>query len=170
VFFSFPPRKPSLHSDTTVHITAMSITPLCNQLRWIFSRMIQNIVFMQISDSAVHVQTCHWHRCDMHSGVKCHCYDLHNGVNDTAVHITAMSITPLCNQLRWIFSRMIQNIVFMQISDSAAHVQTCHWHRCDMHSGVNITAVTYTAVSMMPWASMTPLGLWTSYSIGSGYL
>jgi hypothetical protein len=35
-----------------------------------------------------YAQRCHWHRCDMH-----------NGIIDTAVTCTEVSLTPLCNQL-----------------------------------------------------------------------
>jgi hypothetical protein len=85
--------------DTDVQVTAMSITPLCMSKR------------------------CHWHRCTCHSSVNdtavpCAAESdflikssvelcakifekiwLHSGVIDTAVHITAVSLTLLCKQL-----------------------------------------------------------------------
>jgi hypothetical protein len=48
---------------------------------------------------------------------------LHNGVNDTTVHITAVSMTPLCMS------------------------QRCQWLPCACHSGVNDTAVPCAAES-----------------------
>jgi hypothetical protein len=45
-------------------------------------------------------QKCHWHRC---------------------AYITAVPLTPLCNQLCWISLWMIRSTVFMRKSDSAAH-------------------------------------------------
>jgi hypothetical protein len=109
---------------------------------------------------------------------------LHNGVNDTAlhvtavpmtllcisqrckfynpVHITAVSFTPLCNQLCRISSRMIRSTVFyMRKSVSAAHgttvsltplwhAQQCQWYRFVIHSGISDTAVTLEAVLLTP--------------------
>jgi hypothetical protein len=44
-------------------------------------------------------QRCQWHRCDMQSGV-----------NDTAVTSTSVSLTPLCNQLCRLSSRIQSHI------------------------------------------------------------
>jgi hypothetical protein len=68
---------------------------------------------------------------------------LHSGVNNSAVPITAVSMTPLCTSqqsqwLRW---------NFLKICIAA---QQCQWLRCDVHSGVNDSAVHVTAVSMTP--------------------
>jgi hypothetical protein len=49
---------------------------------------------------------------------------LHSGVNDTAVHITSVSMTPLCMS------------------------QRCQWLRCACHSVANDSAVHVSAVTM----------------------
>jgi hypothetical protein len=55
-------------------------------------------------------QRYHLHRCDMHSGIidprPAVICTLHSGVNDNAVTCTAVSLTPLCNQLCRISSRI----------------------------------------------------------------
>jgi hypothetical protein len=95
-----------------------------------------------------------WHRCACQS-LHCAC---HSGVNDTAVHVTAVSMTPLCSQLCWIFSQIIVNTVFMQTFESAAQGTSVSltplWHAKYMgvsystgkdlfcHSGIIDTAVT----------------------------
>jgi hypothetical protein len=92
------------------------------------------------------------------------------------VGCTALSMTPLCNQLCRKFSWMILNttgfyagiwfgctrhsgVIYTAVTFTAEsltalwHAQRSHWHRCYMHSGIN-----------------APLWLWTSYSSGSGFL
>jgi hypothetical protein len=112
--------------EKAVHITAVSMTPLCMS------------------------QQCQWLHCACHSGV-----------NNTAVYITAVSLTPLGNQLCRIFSQWSKTLLLGQKSDSAAHstdvsliplwhAQQYHWHCCDIHNGVNDTAVTCSAVSIIP--------------------
>jgi hypothetical protein len=72
-----------------------------------------------------------------------HHFACHIGVNDTAVHIIAVSLT-LANNLTPCF--------FIRESDSAAHgiavsliplwhAQLWYWYRYDMHSSANETAV-----------------------------
>jgi hypothetical protein len=68
---------------------------------------------------------------------------LHSGVNNSAVPITAVAMTPLCTsqqsqRLRW---------NFFQICIAA---QQCQLLRCARHSGVNDSAVHVTAVSTIP--------------------
>jgi hypothetical protein len=68
---------------------------------------------------------------------------LHSGVNNSAVPITAVAMTPLCTsqqsqRLRW---------NFFQICIAA---QQCQLLRCDVQSGVNDSAVHVTVVSMTP--------------------
>jgi hypothetical protein len=111
-------------------------------------------------------QRCQWYRCACHSSV-----------NKTAVHIIAVSLTPLCNQYCRISSWMIQSNVFY------AEI----WFGCTRHSGVIDTCniVIWTAISLTPlWhahctaMSMTQLWLaqrcqwhrcsnfWHSYDFG----
>jgi hypothetical protein len=80
-------------------------------------------------------QRCQW----------CHCA-CHSGVNYIALHITAESMTPLCNQLCQIFSRMIWN-TFCGLLTLLWHEQRYHCHRSNMYSGVNDNAVTWTLVT-----------------------
>jgi hypothetical protein len=110
---------------------------------------------------------CQWHRCACHSRVNDNAVHvtavsmtslcMSQRCQDTDVHITVLSMKMLCNQLWKIFSWINQNTIFMQKFDWAAHctapsltplwhVQQCQWHRCDMHSGVNDTAVKKTYV------------------------
>jgi hypothetical protein len=77
---------------------------------------------------------------------------LHSGVNDTVVirediqtkkvGCTAVSMKPLCNQL---FSNIFANNsthCFLDGNLTQLHTaQWCHWHCCDMHSGVDDAAV-----------------------------
>jgi hypothetical protein len=129
--------------------------------------------YLRSKSTKLVVQRCHWHRCDMHSGV--------SGVIDTAVTWTAESLTPLwyAQQCHWhrcanmtpLFSQMIQNttvfnagiwfgctwhsgVIDTTVICTAKSLtspwleQRCHWHHCDMHSGVIDTAVTCTAESL----------------------
>jgi hypothetical protein len=99
----------------------------------------------------------------------------HSGINDSAVYVTAVSMIPLyiSQQCQWHhcasnFVKYVREwnkpLFFIRKSDLATHghssiidtpvtplwhAQGCHWQHC---------------------ANMTPLWLWTSYSIGSGYL
>jgi hypothetical protein len=66
---------------------------------------------------------------------------LHSGVNDTAMHITVVSMTPLCMS------------------------QQYQWHRCACHSSANDTAVHITAVSLTPLCAVQPTFFQTSLRI-----
>jgi hypothetical protein len=90
-------------------------------------------LYLRSKSTKLVAQQCHWHRCDMHSGVT---------DTTTSVKCTAVSLTPLCNQLCRKFSLMILNTVFLCGIMIRLHTaQQCYWHRCDMHSGVIDTAV-----------------------------
>jgi hypothetical protein len=65
---------------------------------------------------------------------------LHSGVKYTTVHVTAVSLIPLFNQLCLISSRMIRNTRLTRLHTAAQ----CHSYRCNIHSGVIDTAVTCT--------------------------
>jgi hypothetical protein len=95
-----------LHSgvtDSAVHVTVVSMTSLCMSQRcqWLrcdmhsgvndctemFSKF--NYLHSGVIDTAVHVTVVSWHRCVYHSSV-----------NDSAVQVTAGSMTPLCKSQR----------------------------------------------------------------------
>jgi hypothetical protein len=107
-----------------------------------------------------------------HSHVKVFAY-LHSGVNDFAVHVTAVSMTPLCMSQwsQWLHcashscvtdsAELVSKFASLHsgVNDSAVHTtavsmtllctpQQCQWLCCARHSGVNDSAMQVTAVSM----------------------
>jgi hypothetical protein len=79
-----------LHSgvnDSTVHVTAVSMTPLCSQVNFPYKKQCVEL-FAKIFEKI-------W---------------LHSVVNDTAVPVTAVSMTPLCTQLCRLSSRIRSHI------------------------------------------------------------
>jgi hypothetical protein len=96
----------------------------------------------------------------------------HSGVNNTAVHVTAVQFILMCTsqQCHWnrcatnfvkYFRKLSETLFFMRESDSTAHgtaasliplwhAQQYHWHCCDMHSSIFDNALTCIVVSMTP--------------------
>jgi hypothetical protein len=92
-----------LHSgviETAVHVTAVSMTPLCLSQR---GQWLRCACHSGVNDTAV---PC---AAESYSRIKTGVFRiirenfqqswLHSGVNNTAVHVTAVSMIPLCNQL-----------------------------------------------------------------------
>jgi hypothetical protein len=108
---------------------------------------------------------------------------LHSGINYTAVHVTVVSMTTLymsrrCQWYRFAYHSGVNDTAvqptlsnifgndpkYWILCWNLRRLHTaprCHWHRCDMYT------------QWCQWnscANMRPLLLWTSYSIGSGYI
>jgi hypothetical protein len=131
-----------LHSgvnDSAVHVTAVSMTPLCTSqrsqwLRQIFSKFTY----------------------------------LHSGVNDSAVHVTAESVSQIVFNLffNWWIHEMwevslwyvwknlnictAESMTPLKFFQNFIFAQQSQWLRCASHSGVNDSAVHVTAESMTP--------------------
>jgi hypothetical protein len=97
-------------------------------------------IYIPFKGSQSHVifaQRCNWHCCAIHSGVI-----------DTAVHVTSVSLIPLCRvRLSQISLKKKQCVgLFAQMFEKTLVAQRCQWHRCNMHSVIIDTGVTGTAV------------------------
>jgi hypothetical protein len=94
-------------NDTAVHITAVSMTPLCmsQQCQWLCCSVCSQVRF-----PCKNSVSNYWRRYSKQSW-------LHSGVNDMAVPVTVVSMTPLCMS------------------------QRCQWQCCACHSGVTCTVV-----------------------------
>jgi hypothetical protein len=99
----------------------------------------------------------------------------HSGVNDSALHVIAVLMTPLCKSKRcqWHRCDMQSNIMDTTVHITAVSMtplcmsKWCQWLCCACHSGVNDTAVQVTAVSLIPLCHQLcrfPLQIWSHMS------
>jgi hypothetical protein len=139
-------------NGTALHATAVSVTLLCMSQRCHWHRgfrnsnCIQNLVVSMAPMRKS--QQSQWHHCACHSIVNAIAVHV---TNDAAAHITAVSLTLLCNKFK---KNCVNNttLFFLQKSDYAAHgtavsmtllclSQWCQWHWCTCHSIVIDTLV-----------------------------
>jgi hypothetical protein len=100
----------------------------------------------------------HWHRCECHSGV-----------NDSTVHVPAVSMTPLCiSQWRqWHRFAVCSQIIFLHKKTVVFRIIHENVQQSWLHSGATNTDVNITEVSMTPMC-MPKRCQWLHYECHNG--
>jgi hypothetical protein len=131
-------------NDTAVHIKAVAIAPVCNQLCLKFLWMILNTKYCFLCGKMIRLHTaqrCNWHSVICTAVSLTLCY-MHSGVIDTLLYAQRCHWhSVICTEVSLTLCYMHSGVI-----DTLLYAQRCHWHSvictavsltlCYMHSSV----------------------------------